>query len=673
MTDLNSPITINQVIQKVNENSLPDATGHTGEFLKAGSDGLEWDSVEALPDQTGHSGEVLSTNGTTASWKASDSLKNLTSTLEEEVTTFGTYNGNEVANNTVFTSDDGSFKEFTKVQETGETSFKDSGITFPNSSCAFFVTKITKTVDGVDTDFYMAVPVAGSTKCYTSLNRVTWSEKGDPGIGSTILIYPFYINGVWVVRNKYSEDDGATWNTSTGGVDPQTDISQAGAYIFATYESGNKYWITSDGKSWTECSFTHPRSVCYDGEKYILAADGNLYTSTTPADVSSWQQVTFTQAPSRPKIIRYNNGRYYSLSTQAAWDYSMDFSVATDITNWTVASTISGNNNQPYGIVMFVGDVIFIQNTATGNILMSSDYGDNFDVSITGYTTSGVNYITTVVGNELWEIHGGKIYALNPNARWVYSLTNIGSLTDIAEAGNGIKFAPPQNFDVVGTPTLSEHVLSNTTDTDYLQINSPSSTFAPSTSSWEIITRVKTPADVSSQKSIFDNPTDQRGFRLGISVNGKWQLLISNGSYWLNGGSHEGSHTVQADTVYWLKAGFTGAAYYLEYSTDGTNFTPDLSSPFSDAIEQNSGIYLMTYSNTWDGEIYLDETSISIGGNVWTTPYSSSTKTKIAADILMPSSTPDSSLNGFAGQIAIYGGNAYICVDGSNTWKQFTS
>jgi hypothetical protein len=68
MADLNSPITTNDIIQKVNESALPDQTGHTGDFLKSGSDGLEWDSVDALPSQTGQSGKFLTTDGTDLSW-----------------------------------------------------------------------------------------------------------------------------------------------------------------------------------------------------------------------------------------------------------------------------------------------------------------------------------------------------------------------------------------------------------------------------------------------------------------------------------------------------------------------------------------------------------------------------------------------------------------------------
>ena len=117
MSDLNSPITINDVIQKVNESALPDTTGHTGEFLKAGSDGLEWDSVDALPDQTGNAGKSLYTDGTDALWKVTRDPNTYRSLSSEQATTLldtGTYNDEEVTSGEIFTTEEGAFKQYVK-------------------------------------------------------------------------------------------------------------------------------------------------------------------------------------------------------------------------------------------------------------------------------------------------------------------------------------------------------------------------------------------------------------------------------------------------------------------------------------------------------------------------------------------------------------------------------
>lgn len=48
--------------------SLPNQSGHSGEFLTTDGSALSWSAVDALPDQTGHSGEYLTTDGSSASW-----------------------------------------------------------------------------------------------------------------------------------------------------------------------------------------------------------------------------------------------------------------------------------------------------------------------------------------------------------------------------------------------------------------------------------------------------------------------------------------------------------------------------------------------------------------------------------------------------------------------------
>ena len=48
--------------------SLPDQTGHSGEFLTTDGTDASWAAVDALPDQTGNSGKFLTTDGTSPSW-----------------------------------------------------------------------------------------------------------------------------------------------------------------------------------------------------------------------------------------------------------------------------------------------------------------------------------------------------------------------------------------------------------------------------------------------------------------------------------------------------------------------------------------------------------------------------------------------------------------------------
>jgi hypothetical protein len=59
--------------------TIPDVTGHGGDFLETDGTITQWEPVSgsALPDQTGHAGEFLTTNGTVASWAPANTLINV--------------------------------------------------------------------------------------------------------------------------------------------------------------------------------------------------------------------------------------------------------------------------------------------------------------------------------------------------------------------------------------------------------------------------------------------------------------------------------------------------------------------------------------------------------------------------------------------------------------------
>lgn len=67
--------------------SLPDQTGHAGEFLTTDGTDASWAAVESLPSQTGHSGEFLTTDGTDASWGAVSEVPSTTGATEGDVLT----------------------------------------------------------------------------------------------------------------------------------------------------------------------------------------------------------------------------------------------------------------------------------------------------------------------------------------------------------------------------------------------------------------------------------------------------------------------------------------------------------------------------------------------------------------------------------------------------------
>lgn len=204
-----------------------------------------------------------------------------------------------------------------------------------------------------------------------------------------------------------------------------------------------------------------------------------------------------------------------------------------------------------------------------------------------------------------------------------------GSLTDIATAGDHITFTSNSlNFTTIGSPSVINGVASNFSVSDYLK---STSTFSPGNNTWEVIAKVTTGSNVSIEQSIFDNETDRRGFRVGLAgtTTQRWQILVSNGSAWINSSNHYGSYVVQPNTTYWIKAGFSGSRYYLYYSLDGVNYTQDVS--YNSTVKVDGGLYF-TIGNKWGGSVDLTEMSVSINNTVFWTPYDLSGKTIINSE-----------------------------------------
>ena len=354
--------------------------------------------------------ENLKIGNNTYGIRDKNTLRSLDSTLVEEVTIYGTYNGVEVSNGEVFTSETGKFQEFTKVQETGETSFTEFG-TFPQSQ-VFAANKIIKN----GSPLYMAV--GDTNKCYTSTDGLSWAQKGYLTADCSAN-QPVCKNGVWFVRGTYSEDDGVTWASSTAGIS-YSDWGVAGDYFYTKFTNG--YTLSTNGKDFTSHSFSGFNALIYDGTDYVLLANYVIYKTKTPEDETSWEEYASLPQYIYAQDLSYNNGKYY-LSYRSAGDWKTYFYVSSDLNNWTAFSQAFGGNRDTYTSISFVGDlvilIVFPTNYSTSTMYQSADFGQTF----TELTNS--NPRTKVVGDELWYITGGKTYSLNPNPHWKYSLTDL--------------------------------------------------------------------------------------------------------------------------------------------------------------------------------------------------------------------------------------------------------
>lgn len=188
------------------------------------------------------------------------------------------------------------------------------------------------------------------------------------------------------------------------------------------------------------------------------------------------------------------------------------------------------------------------------------------------------------------------------------------------------------NFDVVGALNVNNEtsVISNFTTTNYLQLQTP---FNPQSSSWEVLCKITTGSSVSTQQNIFKSgisaPDAAGRFGCYLAINqSKFQISVSSdGTSWDLVHDTAGTYTLSTNTTYYVKFGWNGTQYYLEYSLDGVTFTRDITASSSTAVYGSLGVTLFGL-NWWDnayqapflGTIDLSGTKISLGGSDWWVP-----------------------------------------------------
>lgn len=186
------------------------------------------------------------------------------------------------------------------------------------------------------------------------------------------------------------------------------------------------------------------------------------------------------------------------------------------------------------------------------------------------------------------------------------------------------------NITKFGSLTDTDGVLSGFSSSNYAKFPT---NFQPSTNAWEIKIKVTTGAINSSwqhilvfQKALTN--ADRYATRLSITTNNKFGITLSyNGTAWDVAGEStgQGTHTVLANTTYYLKFQYTGSAYILSYSLDGENYTQDCYVTSSTPIyNSNTASLIGTWNNgsfveQFLGSIDLNESYININGSRWWT------------------------------------------------------
>ena len=123
----------------------------------------------------------------------------------------------------------------------------------------------------------------------------------------------------------------------------------------------------------------------------------------------------------------------------------------------------------------------------------------------------------------------------------------------------------PTNYNIVGTPTINDNIVSGFTDDNYLKLKKA---FNPK-GQWEVVFKVR--LNEVKHQGLFGYKGDGL-FRLVLSDDNRLVLCLSTVTYDFNIGTIDGTTSLSINTDYWIKAEFTGTAYNLYLSTDGIEY-----------------------------------------------------------------------------------------------------
>ena len=176
---------------------------------------------------------------------------------------------------------------------------------------------------------------------------------------------------------------------------------------------------------------------------------------------------------------------------------------------------------------------------------------------------------------------------------------------------------------IKGSLTESPYgVFSGFSESNYLALQEP---FAP-TGSWEIVTKITTGNSlINNVKYFLGNFDSERSLIVGTTDNPitTFKAFIST-----NGGVSFNIQLIstveaQTNTEYYIRVGFTGTTYYLDFSTDGINYVGRAEYSSTSKISPYILYYGRVFSsgNLWNGSIDLNNSYIKLG----------STKYKIVA------------------------------------------
>ena len=415
--------------------------------------------VGGLPDQAGNAGKSLYTDGLDASWEVTrdpNTYRSLSTaqaihlddTLASEAgtTADGTYNGEAVTDGEIFTSADGSFKEFVDtilppsvtwsnvgaygvigINEAGTMAALTStdGLTVYTTTDGSTLTTLPSITREYTSDKIRNQSLTFGDNClylvenkyvnnYTTVPYVyrydftteVWEHKNSSETFNSNAYSSFacgIINNTEILIIKCSQtiysstDSGVTWATMTNSPANYQPVRFTGGK-FITSDGFKNLKYTTNATEWTSYYPTpaNVRDCIWDGEKFVLVMTDRIATS--PDITSGWTTITTTGLTlNADSIIGYNSG-VYVLCTKV--NNSTPF-ISTDLTNWTATSVISDITSQRlpnYPIAAWFANNKF--RFAINNKLYEGVYTVQHEYSLTDLSYNKTSVDTALTGKQ---------------------------------------------------------------------------------------------------------------------------------------------------------------------------------------------------------------------------------------------------------------------------------
>lgn len=195
------------------------------------------------------------------------------------------------------------------------------------------------------------------------------------------------------------------------------------------------------------------------------------------------------------------------------------------------------------------------------------------------------------------------------------------------DKGDSITMFP--NVTIFGQPTIQKSQISNFSANNYLQFPFVVD-FAGRP--WQIDCAITTGSNVSQQHNVLDS-----AFGLAFAFSGgKFVLaLSSDGTSW-NLGATSGTHTILANTTYYIRISWDGSVYKLAYSTDKETWVDDITVTSSASLASKQIIIGKSLDNRYifNGSINMSEAHLTISGKiVWEGMDDAGLATRMAIDL----------------------------------------